>query len=217
VDEVQLQDVCRAIDAPGSRISEALAGLGATPGNRGRRAATISLSDAIRAGTVRGLVLLGLSSSAALNIVKQISRDDLKAIIARDEATWLGVCNDPANPGGFVFTLCSADEMKDIAADGGGGLRFLDLHSIAKAIIGEAIKRKQLAPAKGARVTKFTAADPRLNGVVVEDLGTDIGLGIVRAGKGTRLRMSGSEARALGERLIEMAAEREATPPEELN
>jgi hypothetical protein len=103
----------------------------------------VNLSDAIRAGAVRGLILLGLSANAALDIVRQISRDDLKAVVARDDATWLAVCDDAKRLGGFVFTLCTADKMKDIAAGGGGGLRFLDLHSIAKAIIGETLKRKQ--------------------------------------------------------------------------
>jgi hypothetical protein len=221
VDDIQIQDVCRATDSPGSRISEALAGLGAAPGNRGRRASTIDLSDAIRAGVVRGLVALGLSVSEALDIARQLSRERLKAIVARDDAVWLGVCNDPDRPDGFVFTVCSSDEMKEIAAGsgGGGGLRFLDLHGIAKAIIGAALKRKQLtsANAKGATVTKFTA-DPRVNGAVVESIDdTTIGLAIVKHGRGQRLRLSASEARALAEKLLSMAAEHDASTPEKLN
>jgi hypothetical protein len=219
VDDIHLQDISAATNAPASRISEALAGLGVSPGNRGRRASTVPLSDAIRAGAVRGLIILGLSATAALDIVRQISRDDLKAVIARDSARWLGVCNDLDRPGGFVFTLCSSDEMKEIAAGGGGGLRFLDLHGIAKAIIGAALKRKELtsANAKGATVTKFTA-DPRVNGAVVESIDdTTIGLAIVKHGRGQRLRMNAGEARALAEKLLSMAAEHDASTPEKLN
>lgn len=216
--EIQLQDICRAMDTPSSRISEALAGLGATPGNRGRRPATVNLSDAIRAGVVRGLILLGLSANAALDITRQVSRDDIKAVVHRDESTWLGVRNDPERPGAYLFVLCSPDEMKDIAATGCGGLRFLDVHSIAKAIIGETLKRKQLTrSAKGASVTQYQANNPNMHGAVVEDLGQEIGLAVVKYGKGQRLRMSAAEAKLLAEKLLSMAAEREAPAPENLN
>lgn len=217
MNDIQIQDICQAIDAPSSRVSEVLAGLGVFTGNRGRRATTIDLSDAIAASVVCGLVLLGLSTTEALEIVRRIPREDLKAVVARDDPTWLAVANDPENPRGFVFILCTGDEMRDIAATGAGGLRFLNIHAIAKCIIGAALERKQLAPASSpstrAKAQEYVVKGRRGSGCVIDGLT----IAVVRNGRSFRMQLTPAEARAIAEKLLKVADEHSASASASLN
>lgn len=215
---VRLQDVAKACDTHPTRVSEALTALGVGPGRVGRRGSTVSLADAIRVAAARRLIDLGMGSGAALDIARQIQEQDLVRMIADDRRTWIAVGTDPAETSRFVFSLLRAEDLLDLAeAVRGGGIRLVNLYGAAHEILAAALERKQAASAKEpTTVTKFTA-DPRVSGAVVEDLGSGIGLAVVRHGKGHRLTMSPAEARALGERLIAAAEEHGDAPPENMN
>lgn len=211
MDDIRISDVAGATRSPSARVSEILAALGASPGNHGRRAMVVQLSDAIRAGVVRGLVMLGVPGSAALDIARQITAEDLKAALAKPGATWLGVCLDEMTSQ-FTFALCDGSEMQEIATDGRGSVRFLDIQSVGKAIVSTARERQRSAATEeSGTVTSYTAEDRSISGIVLDGLA----IGILQNGRGKRVSLTVEQARDLGRRLL--AAADEADPAGGLN
>jgi hypothetical protein len=232
MNEILIADLKKVCGVPQSRISETAAGLGYTRGNEGRRLRKLTLGEAIRIAVTRELMALGLLAVAALDIGRQLKEETILDIVAKDKRAWLLVRRDPDGPAEYAFTIASLKEAveitmgqpDDVIAQVTNGeqprtFRIVDLHKLARAVVIAATERREREATRAREGTTLSPyqTKPEIHGAVVEDLGPDIGLALVRYGKGERLRMSAAEARALAEKLLSMAAEREGSTPEKLN
>jgi hypothetical protein len=225
--EILIADLEKACGAPQSRISETAAGLGMVRGNMGRQLRRLTVADAIKVAIVRELMAAGLTAAAALDIGRQVREADLADIIAHERRMWLLVRRDPTGQSEYTFTLADLQEATDIiasepddvvaqvtAGEQPRNIRIVDVFKVVRAVLAAALERKQAAAAKEPTTTVTTYnASQKASGIVLEGLD----LAIVRYGKGTRIRLTASEARALGEKLIAAAEGHGDTPPEKMN
>lgn len=211
-DVIELRDVAKACGCHGTRVSEALTGLGAGMGRTGRRGGTMTLATAIRVGVSRRLVDLGMNSADAIECARQITDQDLAEMIADDRPCWLAAGIDPDNPEGFIVALFGPHETAELVEHIAAGVRVVPVHLIAGEIMNAVHERKRAEASREAcRVTSYTSTDRQMNGIVLEGLA----LAVVERGRGKRIQLSVEQARELAERLLAAAAALDI--PERLN